>query len=250
MKIRVLFLAIVISSFSLKGMEQSPLLNLPQEMIKQILVKQLESCTSFDEQLKEIVRLRAVNTYFNKLFADFDSYFMKLVLETLEPLSDNLTQHCCLHEPLRHKNKCLYSAALHGQVWLVNILLKLGADVNAKDLNGYNALHLAAFNGHLEQVALLINSGIDVNEQDNQGWTALHFAVLDNNTQLAKLLIANNIDVNMQDNYGSTALSYAKTKGYTQIASLIKAAISAAACLSQSHSALTNFVAPKTEATD
>ena len=223
MKISVLFLAVVMSSFLLKGMgqhegvddsansetEQSPLLNLPQEMIEQILVKQLESCTSFDEQLKEIYCLRPVNRYFNKLFADFDSYFMKLVLGALER---NLTQE--------DKNKRLYNAALNGQVLLVNSLIKLGADGNAKDYMSCTALHRAAKNGHT-QIAELLVKVADINTRDNYGLTALDRVACNGHLEIAKLLITNGAEVNAKDYMSCTALHRAAFNGHTQIAELL-----------------------------
>ena len=53
----------------------------------------------------------------------------------------------------------------------IKILIKFGIDVNGKDDEGRNALHLLCFNNSSEKlidaIKLLIQFGIDVNEKNN-----------------------------------------------------------------------------------
>ncbi len=56
------------------------------------------------------------------------------------------------------------------------MLLCKGIDLNEKDNDGKNALHLASFFGQKEVVELLINRGIDLNCKDKYGQNALHLA--------------------------------------------------------------------------
>lgn len=56
----------------------------------------------------------------------------------------------------------LMRAAGDGSVDFVQVLLDLGADVNAKRNDGFNALALAAFFGHSQVVQLLLARGADV----------------------------------------------------------------------------------------
>ena len=116
-------------------------------------------------------------------------------------------------------------------------------DVNAKDSDGWTALHRAAQNGHvaivkelldasnihgwtaLQWVArngyvgivkeLLDEANVDVNAEDSHGWTALHQAARNGHVAIVKeLLDAANVDVNAKDSDGWTALHWAAQNGH------------------------------------
>lgn len=55
---------------------------------------------------------------------------------------------------------------------IIALLLKAGANVNAKTTEGWNALEAAANSGSIEAVQLLLSAGADVNSRDNWGDTA------------------------------------------------------------------------------
>ena len=90
-------------------------------------------------------------------------------------------------------------------------LIKLGADVNAKDKYGMTALMLAVRdNSNAEVIKILINAGADVNAKHNYGWTALMWAAHHNsNAEVIKALLNAGTDVNAKDNDGMTALMLA-----------------------------------------
>lgn len=60
------------------------------------------------------------------------------------------------------------------------MLIKAGADVNAKDNSGNTALRIVAQNHKKDIVELLINAGADVNTRTSDGKTALMIAAEEN----------------------------------------------------------------------
>ena len=98
----------------------------------------------------------------------------------------------------------------------VENLITAGADVNAKDKDGWTALMPAAGNGHPECVEKLIAHGADVNARSNNGWTALNWAADAGRTECVEKLIAHGADVNAKSEDGWTALIEAACCGYTE----------------------------------
>jgi len=74
---------------------------------------------------------------------------------------------------------------------MVGLLLRKGADVNAKDNNGWTALIEACFAGHVAAVKALVEKRADVNMKDKNGKSALTFAAQSGHTQIVELLKAN-----------------------------------------------------------
>ena len=71
----------------------------------------------------------------------------------------------------------------------ISILIKEGADVNAKDDGGWAALHEAAARGDLESAHLLIESGATVDLRDGYGRTPLHIASEMGLVEIVKFLL-------------------------------------------------------------
>jgi len=71
------------------------------------------------------------------------------------------------------KTTLLHAAAYDGQCAIVERLIGLGANVDARESNGRTPLHHAANNGHLEVIELLVRSGADIEARDVEGITPL-----------------------------------------------------------------------------
>jgi ankyrin repeat protein len=102
-----------------------------------------------------------------------------------------------------------------GNVDTIKPLLEKGADVNAKDNDGWTPLQFAAKRGSLEIVRLLLENGADAKAKSNDGGTALMSAAKRGYMEIAELLVAKGADVNAKiDTYG-TALTFAAAAGET-----------------------------------
>ncbi|KAE8386090.1 ankyrin repeat-containing domain protein [Aspergillus alliaceus] len=111
----------------------------------------------------------------------------------------------------------LHIAALMSTVDHVGILLRNGAEVNARSSLGETALILAAYSGRRETVQLLLNSGADINAKANDGRTALGQACTEEDKpEVVRLLLKAGADVHARDNQGCTSLGLA-AKGRASI---------------------------------
>jgi hypothetical protein len=109
-----------------------------------------------------------------------------------------------------NNQKLLHSALFVNHDETIQLLLDVGADVNAKNKLGGNSLHIAAYRNPEETVKLLIEKGAEVNFKDSRGMTPLFFAVyygtLDK--EKVKLLIERGADINSRNNQGEIPLFY------------------------------------------
>jgi hypothetical protein len=115
----------------------------------------------------------------------------------------------------------LEKAIQTGNTAQVSQLLDRGADISAKDCNGWTPLILAADKGNVECIRLLLDRGANVNEKSAFGETALYFAAANNHPDLVKLLLDHGADVNCKSWHGWTPLMNAAYGGYPQCAQLL-----------------------------
>lgn len=90
----------------------------------------------------------------------------------------------------------LHFAALNGHVKVVELLIRNGADVNAKDDSGLTPLHLASGGGYEEIVKLLFTSRAHINAKDSKDVAPLHFAAEGGYLNIVQLLISEGAKVN------------------------------------------------------
>jgi uncharacterized protein len=155
----------------------------------------------------------------------------------------------------------LIVAAYMKQAEAVRVLLRLGANPDALDIDKYDivtiaavandlvtleaglaggssaknvtsrydgtALIAAAHLGHVEAVKMLIGAKAPLNHVNNIGWTALMEAVVlgnggANHTATVRALVEAGADVNIADKQGSTPLQHARRRGYVEMARILE----------------------------
>ena len=72
----------------------------------------------------------------------------------------------------------LHLAAQFSSASVVKVILKSGADINARDSYQQTPLHYAAQHNNVEVVRMLIERGANVSAVDNGGKVPLHVAVM------------------------------------------------------------------------
>lgn len=82
----------------------------------------------------------------------------------------------------------LHSAVAGSHPDLVKLLLKHGADPNARQQSDFTPLHAAAQNGDLDSIRALLFEGADVNARAADGKTPLDYAVESNRPEAVRLI--------------------------------------------------------------
>ena len=128
-------------------------------------------------------------------------------------------------------SRALYLAVVRGDMEITELLVKYGVNINSRIDGGWSGntpLHWAAMHGHENIVQLLLALGADVNAK-NVGWgteatdrTPLHWAAKEGHERIAKLLLNHGADIKVQDYRGRTPL-HAASYGWKrwQIAPLL-----------------------------
>ena len=117
---------------------------------------------------------------------------------------------------------CLQTASSNGHLAICRLLLDKGAQLEAKDRNGWTPLHRAAIRGHVEIVCLLCDRGADVEARNINGYRPLHYAARNGHISVVKELIEErNARINSRNDYGLTALTEARHYDKPDVASYL-----------------------------
>jgi ankyrin repeat protein len=117
----------------------------------------------------------------------------------------------------------LHLAAFFGHKPLAMALIARGAEVDSRSTNAMKntPLHAAAAGRKADLVELLVREGADANARQEGGWTALHAAAQNGDREIVALLIANGADVKTRADNDQCALDFALIKGHQEIAELL-----------------------------
>ncbi|KAK2744290.1 hypothetical protein FQN57_004375 [Myotisia sp. PD_48] len=106
-------------------------------------------------------------------------------------------------------------AAWVGNVKLMQTYINWGANTNATNHEGWNALHIAARQNHIEVIRFVIGqkTPLSIHSTINDKRTALHIAARYKNLEIARLLISSGVDLHHKNKHGYTALHSAAEDG-------------------------------------
>eukprot|EP00057_Strongylocentrotus_purpuratus_P031361 XP_784379.3 PREDICTED: E3 ubiquitin-protein ligase MIB2 isoform X1 [Strongylocentrotus purpuratus] len=120
------------------------------------------------------------------------------------------------------ENTPLHLAAYQGHLQIVELLIKNGAKLNAKDDEGDTALANAVLQDNQRIVKYLLDHGADPNTKDVEGGRSpLHIGVSKNHTQCVRLILGKGGNPNAQDNVGNTPLHDAIRRTQKEITELL-----------------------------
>jgi ankyrin repeat protein len=126
----------------------------------------------------------------------------------------------------------LHRAAMSGDVNKVQLLLRQGADIDAKDVSGKTPLFIVASEVHWptsisvgapapEMIQVLLDNGANINASDKWGYSVLHAALSRDRTDVAEFLLAHGAYVQTQSQGGETPLHVAARSGWPRIVQLL-----------------------------
>ena len=119
----------------------------------------------------------------------------------------------------RERLTLLSLAAYKGLPGICEVLLAEGADINMQSTgDSYFAIHEAAHNCSTACLCLLLRAGADVNARGNNGATPLHIASEAGHVDAAKVLIAAGGHLEARTKINSTPLRFALRRGHREVA--------------------------------
>ena len=112
----------------------------------------------------------------------------------------------------------LHLAAQIGMPPVVNLLVDLGADLEARDDLGRTPLIQAAIVGNSAATEILLSAGANADAAETRrGTTALHLAAFGDRRDVVDVLIAYGADIDAVDENGETALFWAIGNGHAEV---------------------------------
>jgi len=103
----------------------------------------------------------------------------------------------------------LHRACDNDHVEVVEMLLKHGVDAKAKTKGGYTPLHIACYIGHVKVVEMLLKHGADAKVKANDGWRPLHKACFNGHDKVAEILLKHGAETEAKNSDGQTPLQLA-----------------------------------------
>jgi hypothetical protein len=119
------------------------------------------------------------------------------------------------------KAELLFEAVAQGYMYVAELLLEHGADINASDGWGQTPLFYAVDSNNEYLARLLIKNGVDVNVKDKENRTPLYYAFQPYSWPMIELLIDNKAKVDPDDEYFYKEFKKAVKEGDVQLVRLL-----------------------------
>jgi len=121
-----------------------------------------------------------------------------------------MQQRNCLPDADSETYQPLWDAIKKQQVDIIEGLIRNGINVNIKAMMNATPLYYAALvNADVAVLQCLVSLGADINAKADNGSTPLHEAVMNGDFEAIRFLVSNGADVNAQDEFGVTPLAIA-----------------------------------------
>lgn len=140
----------------------------------------------------------------------------EMAIDTLEYLSHYLSE--TLEDRLNYN---LMIASSKGYVSEIHRLIRKGADIECKTIEGTTPLLFAVANNKTDAVKALLSYKPDVNIITSEAETPLLVAVKNGNLDISETLIRDSANIDFSDKYGATPLHYASIYGYFYIVDML-----------------------------
>ena len=108
-----------------------------------------------------------------------------------------------------HGRSPLHMAAIFKDADIVSTLVRHGAKVNVRDVDGETPMFLALANSDFETVRILHDCGTDAHLRSASGHSPLHMAVKNRHIEVIAGLAKGDTDANVRDENGDTPLHWA-----------------------------------------
>ena len=154
--------------------------------------------------------------YNNAIFQTVESY-SKNYLELLVKHGADMN---CINEDTGRT--LLNAAIVRHDLAKIKILVKAGAKVNTKDINGLSPLHLSAQDGYKDITEFLLQNGANINVTDSENCTPLHNAVSFDRVEIVKHLVEKGADLFIKSRLKSqTPLDIARKNNLFEISEIL-----------------------------
>ncbi|RLN92085.1 hypothetical protein BBJ28_00022364 [Nothophytophthora sp. Chile5] len=121
-----------------------------------------------------------------------------------------VTMRCVFRNNVAVRRNTVMDASvelLQRVITTAELLVRFGANVDARTQDGKTALHFTTNDDIYEVTKLLLNYGADIDAQDKNGKTALHYCVKEDSLLVTNLLVSRGAQIDLEDGSGITPLA-------------------------------------------
>ena len=127
------------------------------------------------------------------------------------------------------RNNIFHHAAMNNQCYTIIFffeklqnLFKKHLIIDLPNQYGITPLHYACYHGSKEVIDLLLDLGVNINAKDQDGNTCLHFAVKSKNVRVIKKLLVRGASKNIQNNDGQLPINLAEENNEQEMIETLK----------------------------